>query len=77
MAVSSLRLVHKEVPHSFFVSSLTFSLHRRSLFFQLREIVVPPGVAIFLPGSDIPDWFGNHDSVSSITIQLPQHWCNR
>ncbi|KAJ4723742.1 Disease resistance protein (TIR-NBS-LRR class) family [Melia azedarach] len=46
------------------------------LFYE-KVFDVPPQFSISLPGSGIPDWFSYQSSGSSITIQLPQHWCNR
>ncbi|XP_044509967.1 disease resistance-like protein DSC1 [Mangifera indica] len=36
-----------------------------------------PSTSLCLPGSKIPDWFSYQSSGSSITIVLPQHWCNK
>ncbi|KAH9778157.1 ADP-ribosyl cyclase/cyclic ADP-ribose hydrolase [Citrus sinensis] len=47
------------------------------LFHQDYELKIPPQIGICLPGSEIPGWFSNRCSGSSITIQLPQHCCNR
>ncbi|KAH9725277.1 Disease resistance-like protein DSC1 [Citrus sinensis] len=46
------------------------------LFYQ-KGIDESRGISICLPGRAIPDWFGNQSLGSSITIQLPQHCCNK
>ena len=43
----------------------------------LQGIDESRGISICLPGRTIPDWFGNQSLGSSITIQLPQHCCNK
>ncbi|KAJ4723420.1 Disease resistance protein (TIR-NBS-LRR class) family [Melia azedarach] len=46
-------------------------------FYEHADTDFPDGVNICLPGSRIPEWFGNQSLGSSITIQLPQLCCNR
>ncbi|KAJ0026465.1 hypothetical protein Pint_07531 [Pistacia integerrima] len=41
-----------------------------------KVLKVTPAISFCLPGTIIPDWFSYRSSGSSITIQLPQHWCN-
>ncbi|XP_031249156.1 disease resistance-like protein DSC1 isoform X2 [Pistacia vera] len=41
-----------------------------------KVLKVTPAISFCLPGTIIPNWFSYRSSGSSITIQLPQHWCN-
>lgn len=44
---------------------------------MLQVLSKIPKISLFLPGSKIPEWFNYQSSGSSMTIELPQHWCNR
>lgn len=45
--------------------------------FYEKEYREPCALSICLPGSEIPDGFQNQSLGSSVTIQMPQHCCNK
>jgi len=63
-------------PLSFFLLSLLLaSSHFRNVTFVLQsgEEITPGGIEMVLPGSEIPEWFGDKGVGSSLTIQLPSN----
>jgi hypothetical protein len=63
-------------PLSFFLLSfLLASSHFRNVTFVLQsgEEIPHDGIQMVLPGSEIPEWFGDKGIGSSVTIQLPSN----
>jgi hypothetical protein len=63
-------------PLSFFLLSLLLaSSHFRNVTFVLQsgEEIPDGGIQMVLPGSEIPEWFGDKGIGSSLTMQLPSN----
>ena len=73
MAIS---IFYEKVCKSLFFLPLSLHVTSEITIFILQEYDEPPGISNCLPGSQIPDWFRNQCSGSSITIQLPDYYCN-